>query len=136
MLLAAGVRPDHLIKDFSGQEAPRDLAPNVPWLTLAQIMALVEKRLRWYGFAGWRIRDAVCNAGSTVTVLLRGEGRATLAITLGRDGGVHEVNLVQDPPAAPVPRPVAAYKSLSLTSKSLCKRAIAALTPEPALGTV
>lgn len=113
------------------------LAPNVPWLTLTQIMDLVEKRLRWYGLDGWRIRDALCNVGSTVTVMLRGEGRATLVLTLGRDGVVHRVGLTQDPPAAPAPKPVAAH-----VARALCTRAIAALTPEPApalgpaLGTV
>ena len=122
----------------TADESSPALAPNVPWLTLTQIMALVEKRLRWYGFDSWRIRDAVCNAGSTVTVMLRGEGRATLAITLGRDGAVHHVGLTHDPPAPPAPRPVAAHRA-----RALCTRAIAALTPAsltpkpaPAFGTV
>lgn len=111
----AGTRPDHATQDH----APTALAPNVPWLTLSQIMALVEKRLRWYGFDEFKIRDAVCNAGSTVTVMLRGPGRATLALTLGRDGAVHHVNLTQDPPAPPAPKPVAVHKSRSLRARAI-----------------
>lgn len=126
MYLAAGAHPDRATQEFPQSLAPPGLTPNAPWLTLTQIMALVEKRLRWYGFDDWRIRDALCSAGATVTVMMRGAGRATLAITMGRDGAVQHVSLTQDPPAAVAPRPVAAYHA-----RSLCARAIAALTPEP-----
>lgn len=129
MHLFAGARPDH------ANQEPDASSPHVPWLTLTQIMELVEKRLRWYGFDGWRIRDAICNSGSTVTVMLRGAGRATLAITLGRDGAVHHASLAQDPPQAPAPRPVAVHRALSLSTRAIA--ALASVTPaQPALGTV
>lgn len=131
MHLLADARTDSTAGKSIYGLAPSALTPDVPWLTLAQIMALVEKRLRWYGLDGWRIRDTVCNAGATVTVMLRGSGRATLAITLGRDGRFHRMSLAQDPPGPPAPRPVAAYQSRALRT-----RAIAALTPKPAFGTV
>ena len=120
MYIAAGACPDHAAQNHANAA----LAPNVPWLTLSQIMALVEKRLRWYGFDGFKIRDAVCNTRSTVTVMLRGPGRATLALTLGRDGAVHHVNLAQDPPAPPTPKPVLVHRSRSLRT-----RAVDALAP-------
>lgn len=135
MYLSPGVRTES-----TPGKSPHSPGPNVPWLTLAQIMELVEKRLRWYGFDGWRIRDAICNAGSSVTVLLRGTGRATLAITLGRDGAVHRVSLAQDPPQAPTPKPVEVHHARSLCTGALATRAIAALASvaplRPALGTV
>ena len=55
-------------------------------LTLSQILARVELRLRWYGLGDWRIRDAVC-LGAVVTVTARGPHGDFLAFTVARDGG-------------------------------------------------
>ncbi|MHB1206595.1 MAG: hypothetical protein ACYCZX_13580 [Rhodospirillaceae bacterium] len=61
-------------------------APPPALLTLSQILARVEMRLRWYGFRDWRIRDAVC-LGTAVTVTVRGLRGEILAFTVARDGG-------------------------------------------------
>jgi hypothetical protein len=67
--------------------------PSAP-LSLGQIVTLVEKRLRWYGFGQWRIRDVLCNQDHTVSVKIQSGGSVILTITLARDGataryGIH-----------------------------------------------
>ena len=53
-------------------------------LTLAEILALVEKRLSWYGRADWRVRDAVCGAEFVVVVVCNRQGEA-FRLTVARD---------------------------------------------------
>jgi hypothetical protein len=102
-----------------------EMRPTAP-LTLSQIMARVERRLRWYGFSGWRIRDAVC-LGADVTVLVRGPGGEILAFTVAREGGATTVAFQQ--PAA-LPEPVATPVRETVTpgiARTLGRRAMGAL---------
>ena len=100
-----------------------------PLLPLTSILKLVEKRLRWYGFGDWEIRDVICNTDPTVTVLVREPGGAVLALTIARDGGASHAMLVP----APVPRvtPAAAPARAAVVphlARSLTTRAISAIS--------
>ena len=68
------------------------LPPGVPavFLSLGQIIALVEKRLRWYGFSDWRICDVLCDRQQCVAVKIRGHDGVVLTISLARDCAVPE----------------------------------------------
>ena len=60
------------------------------FLSLAQIVSLAEKRLRWYGFAEWRIHDVICNHDHTVSILVRVRNQVVATLTFTRDcGAVH-----------------------------------------------
>ena len=92
------------------------LPPGVPaaFLSLGQIIALVEKRLRWYGFSDWRIYDVLCDRQHSVTVKIRGHDGVVMTISLARDCaapeyGVHAPEaLARSVQPSVVARPVAA----------------------------
>ena len=76
--------------------------PPAALLTLSQILARVETSLRWYGFADWRIRDAIC-LGAAVTVTVRGPRGEVVAFAVARDGGAITAAAAQ---TAPLLQPV------------------------------
>jgi hypothetical protein len=99
-------------------------------LTLSQVLARVEQRLRWYGFADWRIRDAVC-LGGEVTVMVRSPCGRTAAFTVAREGGAMAFAVV---PESPVPQAVVQAPVQEAVvprlARTLGKRAIGALWPQ------
>jgi hypothetical protein len=57
----------------------------VAFLALGQIIALIEKRLRWYGFSDWRINDVLCNHDQTVSVKIGSRDGIVLTMSFARD---------------------------------------------------
>jgi hypothetical protein len=98
-------------------------------LTLSQVLVLVERRLRWFGFSDWHIRDAVC-LGQDVTVLVRGPCGELATFTVMRDGGAMTCAVTAAPalPKAVAPAPVRQAVVPSL-ARTLGRRAIGALWP-------
>src|SRR3954463_11291813 len=95
--------------------AVHQLPAGVPsaFLSLAQIIALVEKRLRWYGFSDWQIHDVLCDQQQSVAVKIRGRDGVVLTISLARDCaaaayGVHLPRAFARSYLSPVQRPPAA----------------------------
>ncbi len=86
--------------DLAAEQTASDRAMPAPLLPLPHILKLAEKRLRWYGLGDWQIRDVMCNAAPSVTVIARGPDGAGLALTISRDGS--ESRAIRTPaPAAP-----------------------------------
>ena len=99
-----------------GRAAPVNHAQEAspPLLSVAQILRLVERRLAWYGLGDWRIKDVVCNAAPSVTVIVRGPGglaapRAQLALTIARDGAPSKAEFKPAARLAPAPQGIAPY---------------------------
>ena len=72
------------------------LPPGVPaaFLSLGEIIALVEKRLRWYGFSDWRICDVLCDRQHSVAVKIRGRDGVVLTISLARNCAASEYGVL------------------------------------------
>ena len=92
-------------------------------LPLPHILKLAEKRLRWYGLGDWQIRDVVCNAAPSVTVIARGPDGAGLALTIARDGGTSHAAPVpavrQAPASIPARTAVVPHLARSLTTRAM-----------------
>ena len=120
----------HFAEAVSGpvSENTSEVSPQLALLPLAGILELMEKRLRWYGFYDWQIRDVLCGAGPSVTVTVRGPRRAMLTVTFARDGGVSHSVLTPAPALREAPTPVAARTAVvPHLARSLRARAIDAL---------
>jgi hypothetical protein len=111
--------------DLAAEQAGADRATPAPLLPLPHILKLAEKRLRWYGLGDWQIRDVVCNAAPSVTVIARGPDGAGLALTISRDGGESRALLTQTPAVAqaptsvPVRTAVVPHFARSLTTRAM-----------------
>ena len=105
------------------------------FLSLGQIIALVEKRLRWYGFTDWRITDVLCDRGPSVAVKIRGREGVVMTIALARDCAAPEYG-VHTPEAlkrvAPVPRGVS--RPLAPSEDDAGARMPPAARPRPGRG--
>jgi hypothetical protein len=98
-------------------------------LTLSQVLARVEQRLRWYGFTDWRIRDAIC-LGGDVTVMVRSPCGRTAAFTVARNGGAMTFAVAAlTPVQQPVVQASAREAVVPRLARTLGKRAIGALWP-------
>jgi hypothetical protein len=101
--------PVHERLAFSVHQLPSGVP--AAFLSLGQIISLVEKRLRWYGFIDWRIYDVLCDREQNVAVKIRGRDGIALTISLSRDCaaaeyGVHTsraLRRVQHPPRSRPP---------------------------------
>ena len=76
---------------YSTQQLPAGMP--AAFLSLGQIISLVEKRLRWYGFNDWRITDVLCDCAQNVVVKIRGCNGVVMTISLPRDCGAPEYGI-------------------------------------------